>query len=216
VWDVRQKDAPVASFEPAENIAARDCWAVAFGNSFNDDERSVLAGYDNGDIKLFDLRTGTVRLETNVGNGVCSVEFDRKEIAMNKFVVACLESTFCVFDARTFHPRKGYSSATERVPMDATVWGVRHLPQNREISMVLGGDGTLMLYKYQYPDQRVVMDTDGVPLGVTGTMNLLNQQNISTQPVSSWDWSPDKEGLAVCGSFDQVIRVIIVTQLNRA
>ena len=60
------------------------------GNSFNDEERCVLAGYDNGDVKMFDLRTGTVRAEHNVRNGVCSVEFDRKEIAMNKFVVTCL------------------------------------------------------------------------------------------------------------------------------
>ena len=40
------------------------------GNSFNDVERCVCAGYDNGDIKLFDLRTMTVRWEGNVKNGV--------------------------------------------------------------------------------------------------------------------------------------------------
>ena len=190
-------------------------YSVAFGNSFNDDERCVLAGYDNGDVKLFDLRTGTVRCETNVGNGVCGVEFDRKEIAMNKFVVTCLESQFTVYDARTQHEEKGFSSVTEKVPVGATVWGAKHLPQNREVSMVLGGDGTLMLYKYQYPDQRVVKDKDDKPMGVAGTMSMVNSRNVSTQPISSWDWSPDKEGLAVCGSFDQCIRVIICTRLNK-
>jgi len=215
VWDARQKGAPVASFEPKTGAAARDCWSVAFGNSFNEHERCVLAGYDNGDVKLFDLRTGTVRLETNVGNGVCGVEFDRKEIAMNKFVVTCLESQFSVYDARTLHPQNGFAHVTEKVPVGATVWGAKHLPQNREISMVLGGDGTLMLYKYRYPDQRQVKDADGAPVGVAGTMDLLNKRNVSTQPISSWDWSPDKEGLAVCGSFDQSIRVVIVTRLNK-
>jgi WD repeat-containing protein 92 len=200
VWDVRQKDAPVASFEPAEGVAGRDCWSVAFGNSFNDDERCVLAGYDNGDVKLFDLRTGTVRCETNVGN---------------KFVVTCLESQFSVYDARTQNPKLGFASVTEKIPVGATVWGAKHLPQNREVSMVLGGDGTLMLYKYRYPDQRVVKDADGRDAGVAGTMELLNKRNVSTQPISSWDWSPDKEGLAVCGSFDQQIRVVIVTRLNK-
>jgi hypothetical protein len=73
-------------------------------------------------VKLFDLRTGTVRCETNVGNGVCGVEFDRKEIAMNKFVVTCLESQFTVYDARTQHAEKGFSSVTEKVPVGATVW----------------------------------------------------------------------------------------------
>ena len=38
----------------------RDCWCVAFGNSYNDEERCVLAGYDNGDIKMFDLRFNKV------------------------------------------------------------------------------------------------------------------------------------------------------------
>jgi len=215
VWDVRQRDAPVAAFEPGDGVKARDCWCVAFGNSYNDDERCVLAGYDNGDVKLFDLRTGTVRCEHNVGNGVCGVEFDRKEIAMNKFVVTCLESQFSVYDARTQHPVEGFASVTEKTPVGATVWGARHLPQNREISMIMGGDGTLMLYKYRYPDQRVVKDKDGAETGVAGTMHLLNSKNVSTQPISSWDWSPDKEGLAVCGSFDQQVRVVIVTRLNK-
>lgn len=39
----------------------RDCWCVAFGNSYNDEERCVLAGYDNGDVKMFDLRMNKVR-----------------------------------------------------------------------------------------------------------------------------------------------------------
>lgn len=82
------------------------------GNSYNDAERCIAAGYDNGDVKLFDLRwalvccvvlfaflrssvlnmglvslvcrTNTMRWETNVGNGVVGLEFDRKDIEMNK------------------------------------------------------------------------------------------------------------------------------------
>jgi WD40 repeat protein len=60
-----------------------------------------------------------------------------------------------------------------------------------------------------------VKDADGRDAGVAGTMELLNKRTVSTQPISSWDWSPDKEGLAVCGSFDQQIRVVIVTRLNK-
>ena len=58
--------------EPEEG-SGRDCWSVAFGNSHTDEERCIAAGYDNGDIKLFDLRTNTIRWEGNVNNGV-SVE----------------------------------------------------------------------------------------------------------------------------------------------
>ena len=87
-------------------MQARDCWSVAFGNAHTDDERCVLAGYDNGDVKLFDLRMGRQRWSTNLRNGVCSVAFDRRGIPQNKFVAACLESRFHVFDARTQHPKQ--------------------------------------------------------------------------------------------------------------
>ena len=67
VWDVRQPDAPVAAFEPADASNIRDCWCVAFGNSYNDEERCVLAGYDNGDVKMFDLRMNKVCVRERCG-----------------------------------------------------------------------------------------------------------------------------------------------------
>ena len=85
-------------------LQARECWSVAFGDSHTDSERCVLAGYDNGDLKLFDLRMGQLRWQTSLGNGVCGVQFDRRGIPQNKFAAACLESQYHVFDARTLHP----------------------------------------------------------------------------------------------------------------
>lgn len=40
------------------------------GHAFNDQDRCVCAGYDNGDIKLFDLRNMSLRWEKNIKNGV--------------------------------------------------------------------------------------------------------------------------------------------------
>ena len=34
----------------------RDAWAVAFGHCHSDADRVLAAGYDNGDLKMFDLR----------------------------------------------------------------------------------------------------------------------------------------------------------------
>lgn len=73
---------------------ARDCWTVTFGNAYTDEDRCLAAGYDNGDVKLFDLRTQTMRWETNVKNGVTGLSFDRNDIEMNKVsgagIVTCL------------------------------------------------------------------------------------------------------------------------------
>lgn len=65
-----------------------------------------------------------------------------------------------------------------------------------------------------YPEKRKLADAEGIFQGVVGSLNLLQNSTLSSQPVSSLDWSPDKQGLAVCTSFDQCLRVLIVTKLN--
>ena len=216
VWDPRVSE-PVVSLEPAGDPSditdKRDCWCVSFGNSFNDEERVVAAGYDNGDVKLFDLRTNTMRWEANVANGVCGIQFDRRDIEMNKLVITTLESKFRVYDMRTEHPTEKFAHLTEKAHK-STVWGVRHMPQNRDLFMTTGGNGGLNVYKYCYPSNRQAKDAEGRPRGVPGTVELLNSKVISTQPVVSFDWSPDKEGLACLACLDQSIRVFIVTKLH--
>ena len=133
---------------------------------------------------------------------------------MNKLVATTLESKFYVFDVRTQHPTKGFASVTEKAHK-STIWGCKHLPQNRDVFMTLGGNGSLNLWKYIYPAKRVKEDENGTEMGVAGTVNLLQNVTMSTQPISSFDWSPDKEGLCVCTAFDQTLRVLITTKLNR-
>ena len=131
--------------------------------TYSDEERCIAAGYDNGDVKLFDLRTQTMRYETNVSNGVTNIEFDRKDIEMNKMGLTTLESKFRVFDMRTQHATgilltpiqayihedtcnninlrvytfffpAGFSCLSEKAHK-ATVWCIKHLPQNRDLFM---------------------------------------------------------------------------------
>ena len=52
------------------------------GDAYNTEERMVVAGYDNGDIKMFDLKKMAVRWETNLKNGVCYFLYN----AINKFI----------------------------------------------------------------------------------------------------------------------------------
>ena len=52
---------------------------------------------------------------------VCAVEFDRKDIFMNKLAATTLESKFHVFDLRTQHPQKGFAMLSEKVSMAESV-----------------------------------------------------------------------------------------------
>lgn len=169
VWDPRQPEcvACVTATEGGTGGAGgdtsvipvvRDCWAVAFGNSFNNEERCVCAGYDNGDVKLFDLRTMSERWSCNTKNGVCGIEFDRRNVTLNKMVVTTLEGGLHVYDLRTQHPEYGFASVSERDAgrslgtngvisgAKSTVWCVKHLPQNRDIFVTGGGSGSIRLW----------------------------------------------------------------------
>ncbi|XP_055629747.1 dynein axonemal assembly factor 10 [Toxorhynchites rutilus septentrionalis] len=228
VWDPRQKEVPVAHISAVgdDPAAKRDCWTVGFGNSYNQVERSVVAGYDNGDVKLIDLRIMKERWTTNVKNGVCGVEFDRKDIDMNKLAVCTLEGGLHVFDMRTQHAEKGFAQLTEKNAgkslgsngvisgSKSTVWAVKHLPQNRDIFASCGGAGNIRLWLYHYPDKRVKTNASGEQQGVIGSLEMLNATTLSTQPVHAFDWSPDRQGLAVCGAFDQTVRVLVTTNIN--
>ncbi|CAH8606102.1 unnamed protein product [Dicrocoelium dendriticum] len=232
VWDPRQPKVPVATMEPGPSDTSetsnfscnrRDCWTVAFGHAYNPQDRCLAAGYDNGDVKLFDLRAMKVRWETNIKNGVCSLQFDRKDIQMNKLVATTLEGKIHVWDMRTQHPTKGFASLTEKT-QGSTIWQVRHLPQQRDVFMTLGGNGNVCLWQYHYPAKRkrtvreAAPDGSGdieVAQGVAGTLSQLQNVTLSSQPVCSLDWCPDKLGLAVCVSFDQTLRLLIVTKLNK-
>lgn len=230
VWDPRQKDDPVAhiSSKPKNNEIkdVRDCWAVTFGDSFNSSERAVCSGYDNGDVKLFDLRKMALRWETTCKNGICSLQFDRKDIQMNKLAVTTLEGGLHVYDMRTEHPTKGFSFCSEKNAgqslgsngvisgAKATVWCVKHLPQNRDIFITGGGTGSVRIWNYKYPDKRYQENSDGTKLGVAGNLEMLAATGISQQPVNCIDWCAERIGLAVCGAFDQTLRVLINTNLN--
>lgn len=48
-----------------------------------------------------------------------------------------------------------------------------------------------------------------------GQVSQLQKATLSTQPISSFDWHADKEGLAVMGVLDQTFRVVAVTKLGK-
>lgn len=72
----------------------------------------------------------------------------------------------------------------------------------------------IFFFYSNYPEKRHVTDSDGLEEGVVGNLKLLQHNTLSSQPISSLDWSSDKLGLAVCTSFDQCVRVILTTKLN--
>eukprot|EP01119_Soliformovum_irregulare_P024362 TRINITY_DN8716_c0_g1_i3.p1 TRINITY_DN8716_c0_g1~~TRINITY_DN8716_c0_g1_i3.p1 ORF type:complete len:215 (-),score=44.00 TRINITY_DN8716_c0_g1_i3:154-798(-) len=207
VWDPRTKE-PVTSWS-----FKGDCWSVAFGNSHGD-ERTLCAGFDNGDLYMFDLRKNSIMWTHHFDKGICCIEFDRKDIEMNKLGVSLLKSEFQIFDLRTFNTTKGYSFLSTTAH-DSTIWTIRHLPQNRDIWSTTGGDGSFNLWKYSYPKDRRKKEEDSEEFsGVMGEVRKIASGSLSSQPVLSLDWNKDMEGLGCAVSLDQIISLVYVSDLN--
>ena len=43
-----------------------------------------------------------------------------------------------------------------------------------------------------YPKERTKQDSEGVEMGVAGTLDQVNNVVLGTQPIAALDWSPDK------------------------
>jgi len=82
--------------------------------------------------------------DTNLRNGICDLQFDRKDCQQNKLAVCTLEGKFHIFDLRTHHPEHGYAELKCEAPK-STLWCLKHLPQNRDLLSVMAGNGTLNL-----------------------------------------------------------------------
>ena len=52
------------------------------------------------------------------------------------------------------------------------------------------------------------------PMGMVGATELICDKTLSSQPIASFDWSPDKAGLFVTAAFDQCVRVGLVTKIQ--
>ncbi|KAL0239191.1 hypothetical protein PCE1_004882 [Barthelona sp. PCE] len=214
VWDPRQPSAPVAALEPDEGVKARDCFCAAFGHAHTNTDRMFAAGYDNGDVIIYDLKAQDILAQWNVGSAVMGIEFDRKDTVMNTLAITTIDGEIFFYDLQTFNMDSGFASLKENVASCA-LWKIKHLPQCKEIMATSGGDGEIHLFKYQYPQERSRIDPEtNQKVGVIGSFNKITQQVLSTQPVASFSFSPDFLGLFACTAFDQTLRCGVITRLD--
>ena len=91
----------------------QECWDVAIGNHHSEADPYILASYSNGDLRMFDVGTGSQIWTTNLNSGVVAAKCDRADIEMNKFTAVCMNSQFHTFNARTRHASKVPKTSSE-------------------------------------------------------------------------------------------------------
>ena len=212
VWDLRSdKHAILLEPKGIENNCT-ECWSVAFGGCYNNDERSLAIGYDNGDITLYDLRMDKLIYRENFKSGICSIEFDKKNIPMNKMVATTLDSKIFLFDLKNLE-KNNYLRCNKLIGEvnNATVWGTKFLPQKRNIFISMGGNGSLNIYKYNDNDFYYDLDNNKRE---NKNLTLLSNNIICSQPIMGFDWHNTKSGLFCLVAFDRTVRICTADKLN--
>ncbi|KAF9091592.1 hypothetical protein BGX29_010874 [Mortierella sp. GBA35] len=223
LWDMRQDhkasgaagSAGTALGKPLSTMASlkkqvdgHDVWCinmgVGSGGSGKDDgdEMLVVAGYDNGDLRVMDLRMGQAVFETNLLHGVCSVELGR-DGSSSSLVATTLEGsmhTFGLVDGqfKSAGAMAGSDeSMTEEVVNvqsgdDSTLWQARHVPQQPSVFVVTDGGGYIHLY--EHGDEKSLT-------------KHLGSHKIAEQGILSVDFNEDLEGLFIGCDLDNTLRV---------
>jgi len=210
LWDPRQPSEATASIGPKDGDPRQDCWAVAFP-SYNSEERLLASSYDNGDLKLFDLRQMSLLWEKNVKHGICSLEFNGSSSNVLVATTANAKIHVChVDDLGRLHtvllsPHEGPMKTESG--HKSTVWSVSHLPQSPNTFMTSGANGNLNLWSHA---------PSTASMDASEKVRLLTTASISNEAVCRFTWHPDKTGLGLATSFDKTIRIIIVTRLSES
>ena len=213
IWDLRS-DKPAILLEPKgiENNSP-ECWSVAFGGCFNRDERNLGIGYDNGDIKIYDLRMDKLLYGQNFKYGICSIEFDKKNIPINKMVATTLDSKIYLFDLKNLENNNSLRCDKLMDEINnTTIWGTKFLPQKRDIFITMGGNGSLNIYKYN--NNSDFNFDQGGNNRENGQLKVLNRFLISSQPIIGYDWHNIKFGLSCLVAFDRTVKICKFSQLN--
>lgn len=188
VSDVRCAAGAVASLDPRGE--QRDCWSVAVGRAGGARERSVFAGFDNGDVKLWDLRANAVVWEANVGSGVVSLQARGGAEGAPEFAAGCLSGALVCGSA---------GGCAEVARAQSAIWAVQRCPQRPEMIAAACGSGELVVWEQSAEDPKRVEE--------------VMERELAAQPLASLDWHPDCAGLAAVTAYDQTVRVVAVADL---
>lgn len=126
VWDPRQ-GGPVFVVSPVKKedggSGCRDCWTVCFIEGEGQHDRTVFAGFDNGDVKAVDLRTVKERWSYNVGSGICKLSSNKKCSKANRLAAGTVDGSIYLLGL-------GQSTIPDHVKVAeaSSIWSINYLP----------------------------------------------------------------------------------------
>lgn len=130
LFDVRTNLSQIYSYK-----GNYDCWAVSFGGSDSDTNRSVAFGFKDGELKVLDMRKMEIIEELILDNGICHLEWNTKYSSSNSIMATCLNGQI------VHHQVRGNSQKHSMT--ETTIWYGSHIAN---MFGTCDGTGSLTLF----------------------------------------------------------------------
>jgi len=191
LWDRRSLDVPVIRMLPETGQSKRECWSVCHAGKAHQNLQLIGAAFDNGDVKMFDVRYSKIAWETSLNRGVsCLTAYSFNSLGVllagtvqGKLYKWCIES-----------PDKNMQQL--QCQDKVTVWAT---------SMMQSGDKSLILAS---------LGTGALSLIDQQSLQPVLTDQISDSGINCLSTCTDKPGLLALSSFDRVIRILYYTGLK--
>ena len=197
MWDPRNLEAPSLRMVPEPGQARKQCWTVCQSQQTSDNSQQhfVAAGFDNGDIKVFDVRNSKIAWETSLSRGISKLTV----INMNNDNPSDIKLLAGTVQGRLYSWSLNKPEETpQQLQLDkSTIWEAQKLSNNKNLVVTALGSGAMTL---------VDLDKENI--------NTIVSHQVSEPPLNGLSVSKDKPGLVATSSFDQTIRLFYYTGMK--
>lgn len=188
LWDRRSLDVPVLRMLPQAGQTRRECWSVS---ATQHNLQIIAAAFDNGDIKIFDVRNSKIAWETSLNRGVSSLKAHSCK-SSGVLMAGSLEGKLYKWCIET--PDKNLQQL--QCQDMSTVWAT---------DVMQSGDKSLILASF---------GTGALSLIDEGSLQPVLTDQISNSAINCLSVCTDKPGLLALSGFDKFIRVLYYTGIK--
>jgi len=178
----------------------------------------VFSGYDNGDVIMYDLRTNTLRWQSNIGDGVCSLQVSFSfslslslslslfvsiiSILMRRYMFTHARSRVCVFVLflssqvpDKYTPLSSLIATSKSLVSSFSEENLRNSGARPQFSSTQQPDGiTIWSSRYVTRDCLMTTNQKGEVHLYSDTLHLIHKESLSSQPILSIGVTPTLPG----------------------
>ncbi|KAN0029737.1 hypothetical protein ACTA71_007873 [Dictyostelium dimigraforme] len=193
VYDTRIKpnsgenSTSTSSISTFEQTNKSNCWSICINDS------NIIAGFENGDLNIYNLKTNSIQSTTKLNGGICSIDSNDRSNILNQFLVTTNKSFISTVSFNNNTNNMEYKDYEINKNPNQTIWSGIYSPWNKKdkenIFTVAQLDGSVSMYR--------------------DDCKLIDKVSVSNLSILSLDYNKDKKGLLCCISLKKQLSILI-------